>query len=251
MRKVLSLVACSAVGLFAFACGDDDPGEKYPSADAFCSAKASEECKAVAAVCAVADATCTTRRAEACKAAAAAAAAQGRTYLAAGAEACINATTAVYADRVIDPKKEEAFEDACERVFAGSKKASEPCANLYDCEGRLTCDLDKKFCAEKVAKAADQPCNNPGDVCNAGLYCQDRGGSKFCSAKKNKGEACGATSPCLEALRCVNVCVDKVAPGGFCDTNDECTTGLCNADKKCAARQYPSETGSCKDFGGG
>jgi hypothetical protein len=249
MRNVLS-IAASFFGLVVFACGDDDPGEKYSSADAFCSAKAAEECKAVSAVCAVSDTVCTTRRTDACKTAANAAIAQGRAYRAANAEACINATAAVYADRVINPTKEETFEEACERVFTGSKKASEACSNLYDCEGSLTCDLDKKFCAAEVTRMADQPCNNPGDICATGLYCQDRGGSKFCGAKKNKDEACGAAGPCLEAFRCVNVCVDKVAPGGFCDTNDECTTGLCNAEKRCAARQYPSETGSCKDFGG-
>ena len=93
MRKVFSL-AGSIFGIVLFSCTDDDPGEKYPSADAFCAAKAAEECKAVAAVCAVGDSVCTSRRTDACKSAASAATAQGRSYRAASAEACISATTA-------------------------------------------------------------------------------------------------------------------------------------------------------------
>ena len=248
IRKTLFLMASSAAGFLVFACGDDDPSEKYPSADSFCAAKADAECKAVGAVCGVADATCKDRRVEACRTAAGAATGQGRVYRAANAEVCITATTAVYADRVIVDTKEDAFEDACARVFAGTKKLSEPCVNLYDCEGSLTCDTDKGFCAQKSPKKTDEGCNNPGDICNAGLYCQQRGGSKFCAPKKNIAQPCDTGNPCLESLRCINTCLAKVATGEPCDTSDQCTTGFCNAEKKCGARQYPSETGSCKDF---
>src|SRR5688572_9140106 len=147
IRKALGLLAFGGA-FVVVACGDDPPPDKYPSTDAFCTAKAAEECKAAAALCSVTEDTCKARRTQACTAAAGTAIGQGRVYRPANAEACLSKTTAVYADRVIDPTKEDAFTESCARVFVGSKKKSEACANLYDCEGSLTCDVQKGFCAD-------------------------------------------------------------------------------------------------------
>lgn len=236
----------------ATACGEDEPAAKFPSSDSFCAAKAAEECKAVAGACAVHDDTCKSTRTAACNAAAGAATGQGRTYRSENAEACIARTTAVYADRVIDPAKEKAFIDACERVFTGSKKKNEACSNEYDCEGTFVCDLDKKLCSTKVDKKLDDPCNNPGDICGEGLYCQARDAVKFCAAKGKLGEACDeASAPCEDTARCnASTCIPRNSAGDACATNNECVSGFCDADKKCRARTYASETGTCKDFGG-
>jgi hypothetical protein len=239
------------------ACADDTIPEKYPSAEAFCTAKATEECKVAAAPCAIPDATCQTKRKDACNAAAGGATGQGRTYKSANAEACITKTTAVYADRVINPTKEEEFRTACEKVFVGTKKQNEGCVNLYDCEGEFLCDPIVKVCARKVDVQEKGPCANPGDQCVKGLYCQQQGATKFCVPKNKTGDSCKLPSesdkvgaPCLEEIRCnASFCVDKIGAGGPCDNNDECSTSLC-VEKKCAAKQYASETGTCKDFGG-
>jgi hypothetical protein len=247
------LCVAAMVGEFIFfaGCGDDAAPAKFASVDSFCSAKAEAECKAVASACGVATDACKTQRTDACNTAAGTAAGQGRTYQQAKAEACITKTTEVYADRTIDPVKEADFEEACGRVFAGSKKKSEACDAEFECEETLICDPEKKVCAEKVERKADDPCNNPGDVCGKDLYCQQQGDNKFCVAKNKLDESCRVPSaPCAEDGRCVgNVCVARLGAGEACDSSDECTTNFCNAERKCQARQYASETGSCKDFG--
>ena len=211
-----------------------------------------DRCKAVGAACSVTDDKCKDSRKSACLSATGAAAGQGRTYRPANAEACITKTTDVYKDRVIDAVKEAAFKVACDRVFTGTKKKSEACTNEYDCEGTLVCDTDKGFCADKVEKKDNDPCNNPGDICGKGLYCQQRGTTKFCTPKNKLGDSCNLKdAPCLEDLRCnATSCVALQAAGQPCDTSDECSTGFCNTDRKCQAKQYASETGTCKDFGG-
>jgi hypothetical protein len=247
-----------ALGLMAFggglvlvaACGDDEPTVKYPSADSFCVAKAAEECKVVAKECAVSDDVCKSARTSACNLAAGGATAQGRTYRPENAESCIAKTTIVYADRTIDPVKDNARQEACERVFTGTKKRNEACANEFDCEGTLACDMDKKLCAVKLERQLQDGCNNPGDICGKGLYCQAQGAVKFCVAKGKLGEDCKDT-PCEESLRCnATACIAKNGTGEACDTNNECVSDFCNAEKKCGSRLYASETGTCKDFGG-
>lgn len=251
LKKVLGLFALSTTIVVASACGGDDPpAEKYPTADSFCIAKAAEECKVVSPVCAVTDGVCNATRKGACLSAASGASGQGRTYTASQAEACIAKTTEVYKDRVVDPVKEKSFNETCERVFAGSKKLSEGCSQIYECASPLVCDVEKGACANKIDKKLDEPCNNPGDICGTGLYCQQRGANKFCTARNKQGDACSAEAPCLETLRCVNQCVPLQKAGEACDTSAECETKLCNSDRKCAARLFPTENGSCKDFGG-
>lgn len=252
IRRTLGLSAVVSVIALAAACGGDDEAApaKYPNADSFCAALASTECDAVAAVCTVSSDACTNARKSSCSSATSAATAQGRTYHSANAQTCIDKTKALYADRVLDPAKEETYRDACARVFTGAKKKSEACSNEFDCEGSLVCD--KGFCAEKVSKALKEGCNNPGDICNKGLFCQDQGGTKFCAAKGALNGTCRIPElPCAEDLRCNGTsCVALQPAGSPCDTNDECVTKFCNPEKKCQAAQYASETRSCKDFGG-
>lgn len=252
IRRSLGLVALVA-GVVLIACGNDDGSTaKYPSAESFCSAKAEEECKVAAAPCTVNDATCKGKRVSACTSETGAANVQGRSYDPAKAETCIAKTIDVYKDRVVDPVKAEAYEEACARVFVGKKKKNERCVNAFECEGSLVCDLGKgSVCAEKVDKKENEPCANPGETCEKGFFCHLRDSVRVCTAKQKEGEDCGgADLPCEEDLRCSNQCVAKVSAGDPCDTNEQCVTGLCNSAKKCTARQYPSETGTCVDFGG-
>jgi hypothetical protein len=234
------------------ACSSDEAPAKYPTTDSFCQAKAGEECEAVAPVCVVSADACKNARTQACINDASSRIGQGLTYRAENAEACITKTTAVYVDRVIDPAKEKAFDEACARVFTGNKLRNEACSSPYECAGNLTCDLDKKVCALKVDKAQSDPCNNPGDICGTNLYCATQGSLKVCTPKAKLGETCSIGEiPCTDDLRCNGTsCVALQGAAAPCDTSDECTTHFCNADKKCAAKQYASEHGTCKDFGG-
>lgn len=248
--KVLGLqsfVLLSVAGACALvACSSDEATEKYPSSDSFCTAKADEECKAAASLCAATVDACKGRRVTSCQQAASAASSSGRTYRPGSAEKCINETRDLYAAKTIDLAKEKTVNETCERVFTGSKKQGEACAAPYECEGTLICD---KVCTTATQKKKDEPCNNPGDTCETGTYCGLRGDVKFCNAKNDVGDICDAKTPCLETLRCVTRCQEKVAAGQPCDTGDDCQTAFCNAEKKCAAKLVGG-SGKCSDFGG-
>jgi hypothetical protein len=247
-RTLGNLTLAAVIGATALiACSSDDATEKYASADSFCTAKSTEECNAGAAVCSATGDACKSRRKTLCMDGANAATGQGRVYRPQAAEKCINETKALYQTKVVDLEKEKAAEETCERVFTGSKKLNEACGQPYECEGALVCD--RGACANKTTKKADEPCNNPGDTCPTGTYCGPRGASDFCIAKNGVDEICDENNPCLESLRCVNQCKDKLESGQPCDTSDDCKTGFCGADKKCGAKLVPGE-GGCADFGG-
>lgn len=245
LKSLCLLSFAGAVTLLA--CGDDEVTEKYPSADSFCAGKADAECKAGAEVCGATQDACKAKRTTVCQAAASSATGRGGTYRPQNAEKCINETTALYASKTVDLVKEKAVDETCAQVFSGSKKKNENCTNTAECESPLICD--RNLCAEKVAKALDEACNNPGDTCATGTYCGPRGGSNFCNAKNKVGDVCGASTPCLEDLRCLSPggCAAKLGAGETCNNNDECTTGFCGTDKKCAAKLVPGANG-CADF---
>lgn len=245
LRTLGFLSFAGAVTLIA--CGDDEVTEKYPSADSFCAGKADAECKAAAAVCGVTVDICKADRTSVCQSAASAATGQGGTYRPQNAEKCINDTTALYQSKVVDLVKEKEVDETCARVFAGTKKKGEGCTAAFQCEGTLICD--RGFCSDKSPKALDEPCNNPGDTCATGTYCGPRGGSSFCNKKNDVGDICNDTTPCLETLRCVNQCQTKLGAGQPCDKAEDCDTGFCGSDKKCAAKLVPGTNG-CADFGG-
>lgn len=245
--RVLGLLGVAAgVALSTAACGDE-ASERYPTPDSFCTAKSTEECSQASMLCGVTNDACMTRRESICTDGANAAQAAGRVYRAPAAEKCITDTKALYADRVVDKNKEAAALETCERVFAGTKKSGEPCTQAFECESPLMCD--RGFCAAKVMRTQDQPCNNPGDVCATGTYCGPRSGSNFCVPRVALSGDCNAAMPCLETLRCAVRCVEKLGPGQPCDVADDCTTGYCDASRKCAAKQLPG-SGRCTDFGG-
>jgi hypothetical protein len=238
------LVGAGAVTLLA--CSSDEVTEKYPSSDSFCAAKADTECQPGAPVCGVTVDVCKSKRTSLCQAAASAATGQGGTYRPQNAETCINDTKTLYDSKVVDLDKEKTVDATCALVFAGSKTKGAACAAAFECDAALICD--RGFCSEKTPKAKDEPCNNPGDTCATGTYCGPRGASNFCNAKNNVGDICNTTTPCLENLRCVNQCQEKLGSGQSCNTNDDCTTGFCGTDKKCAAKLVPGPNG-CADFG--
>lgn len=259
IRKALGLTfMVGVVSMFAFACGDDDaPGDKYPSVDSFCSAKATLECAATTvATCGVTNDTCKAKRIEACKAEAVAA--TGRTYTPSKAEACLNLVSGIYSTPNDKPKY-TAYLDTCQRVFSGSVAKGAKCTNKYDCTGDFICDLEKAtpLCATKSAAIAkDSGCANSGDVCADGLYCAIEN-PPLCRARRNVSEICGATAPCIETAFCDagGICQNLLAVGGVCNADTQCASSFCRKDATgasgaCAGRLFPTTTASCTDFGG-
>ena len=247
IRRMLGLAALAGLPVLV-ACGSDDAEERYPSAESFCTAKADEECKGAAAVCAATVEACNTKRRDACRGVARPATGQARTYRPGAAEGCLNLTRQLFEARTVDAVKEKAQAEACERVFTGSKKKNEPCSQPYECEGALVCD--KGICAEKATKNTNDPCNNPGDVCATESYCAPRGETRLCLVKNDVGAVCSPFTPCKDTLRCSNgTCAAKAGSGETCVTGDDCATGFCDAAKRCAAKLVPG-AGGCKDYGG-
>lgn len=249
IRNLLTLVACG--GLVALvACSGSDEDEAFSTSSAFCTAKAEAECKNLAGTCGATEELCKPKRTDACNTAATAATGTGRAYRANAAQGCIDKVNAAFSPKVIDPAKETEANEACERVFGGTKAKNAACASTFECDGALVCD--RGVCADKSATALGEACNNPGQVCAAGSYCQQQGQNKFCVEKKKVGEICTAEAPCKEDLRCVNSCVARVASGGACDKDEECAAEAPYCDpaaKKCRPK-YQAGTQACRDYGG-
>jgi hypothetical protein len=219
-----SLAALSLVAVLA-ACGSEEAGPKYASADAFCTDYATTACKEVTPKCSIPDATCQQKAKAECNTIAAGAA--GRTFSSSAGEACVGKLRDTYAKQgTITGAELAARDEACQRAFQGSGAKLGTCKVDYDCSGSLICD--KTLCADKVQKNLDDLCGNPGEVCAKGSYCTGDAVKK-CTAKRKSGEACDATKPCAEDLRCLSsICSALVAAGEKCTASTDCATGYCD-----------------------
>ncbi len=247
IRNMLTAVAF--LGAVVAACSSDDDF-RYPSTDAFCSAKADAECTNVAAPCGKTASDCKTARSAACTSSANTATSQGRKYKPPSADGCIDKTKALYELRTIPPEKETEQREVCERVFEGSKARNERCSGPYDCQASLVCD--KGVCATKVVKNLDDPCANPGEVCATGAYCGTLDGLMRCLAKKDRDQLCGPDAPCKESLRCVGTCRDKFNAGDVCGASEECADAAPYCDpvqKRCVAKTFSAGNAACGELG--
>lgn len=248
-RNLLTLISLGFVALVA--CSSDEADE-FGSSDAFCSAKAESECKNLARKCGATDDACKTKRVAACNNAAATAANQGRSYRPNAVRDCLDEIDDVYKENAnsVTAEGEQQVVVVCERVFGGSKKEREPCAQTFECEGSLICD---GVCIAQETVSKGGGCANAGQVCEKGTFCQDQAGKKFCVEKKKLDQPCAADNPCIEALRCVNSCIAKVAVGQPCDKDSDCSDeapfcDLTSSPRKCRPK-YESTTTACKEFG--
>jgi hypothetical protein len=250
IRNTLMLFAVAGFAALV-ACSSDDAGERYPSPDSFCSAKAEAECEGVAAQCGASLDACKDRRVVVCTDAANAAIGSGRQYKAPLAEGCIEKTRALFDLKTLPPDKEDEQSEACERVFEGQTAKNASCGGDYECSADLVCD--KGVCATEVVKSIDEGCANPGEVCDKGSYCGQVESLTRCLAKKSEGDLCTADVPCKEELRCAGTCRAKYAPGEVCATSAECSDAApyCEpTQKKCIAKSFAAGTAACKEFGG-
>nr|AYC79616.1 hypothetical protein [uncultured bacterium] len=257
MRKAFGVVVVGLGGALAVACSST-PADKYPSPDAFCSAKAVEECQ-IAGACAVPVEQCKSARHAICMTQATTAQNEGRTYSSGNVQACIDKEHALYLKTPITPKDQADADDTCERVFQGSVAAGGPCANDRQCAGTAICT--KGACGNKVSKNPGDFCGNPGEVCTNDSYCSVTVPAK-CVPNATQGQTCNTDVLCsanaTPSLRCVvGVCQPVQPAGGKCFVNSDCdpkAAPYCDVDNGNVCddgiRFAISNKGLCSHYGG-
>ncbi len=249
-RNLLSVIAIG--GIVALVACSSTEEDKFASSDSFCSSKAEAECNGLAQKCGATVDACKTERTALCKTGVVTAQGQGRTYKAGKVQDCLDSINNTYRNGATSVTQEaETTTDAvCARVLGGSKAELQACTNTYECDGSLVCD--KGVCAPEEKVAMGKQCNNAGQVCESGSYCQQQGATKFCNAKNALAAVCSADAPCAETLRCLTGhCAERVTAGQPCDNDGECGAAApyCDtATKKCRPK-YESTSAACQDFG--
>jgi hypothetical protein len=217
-----SLLAPVTVGL---GCG----GGAGPITQAeFCAQKATKECDGVAMACLSDPAACKTKRVAACEEFAEAqqappSSAVLRPFRPDKANACISKAAEVYNKALITPEDRAALDDVCARVFSAQRNDA-TCNNDYECDVNQVCDALFNTCAKKKSVAADDFCNNPGDVCPAAQFCNTAVPRK-CVPRLTVNMACDPTNPCAESLTCAaGVCAAGATNGKPCTADSDCAT---------------------------
>jgi uncharacterized membrane protein YgcG len=245
-----------AATLVALVAGCGGGGGKPLTVDDFCGQKAEKECLVPVVSC-VSDAdACKVTRKKACKdwAAAVTAADAKRTFTVANVSACVSKAGSVYALDKIKPSDLAGLDDTCEYVFQGTVAALSECTTKYDCKEKNNI-CDKGNCAPKMTVGKDAQCANLGAVCGAGQYCAMSGATFKCTDKIGSGEACAATTPCLETLRCSAAkCANLVMAGESCASDADCPVAApyCDpfAGNLCTpGLKFATHSGSCAPFG--
>ena len=248
-RTMLTLIAFGGtVALVACSSTDEAP---FASSDSYCSSRAEAECNGLAKKCGASVDACKKERVTVCTSANSAAVAQGRSYHSDQVQTCLDSINDTYKNSAADvtPNEETKTQAICDRVYSGSKQESETCTQTYECQGALICD--KGVCAAENIVALKGQCNNAGDVCATGAYCQQQGQTKFCVAKNDLGATCSADAPCLETSRCVNKCVALETAGQACDVDADCVTDapFCDPSTKKCRPKYESTSTACQTYG--
>jgi len=249
-RNLLSAIAFGGV-VALVACSSTEE-DKFASPDTFCSSKAEAECNGLAAKCGATVDACKTERTTLCKSGVVTANGQGRTYKADKVQDCLDSINNTYRSggSSVTQEAETTTAAICARVVSGSKKELQACTNTSECDGALVCD--KGVCAPEEKVSIGKQCNNAGQVCETGSFCQQQGATKSCNAKSALGGPCATDVPCAETLRCLtNRCVERVTGGQPCDNDGECGAAAPYCDptaKKCRPK-YESSSAACNDYG--
>jgi hypothetical protein len=254
--EVTNDVASSEAEASSDAAGDGD-GPHVITEDEFCAMKAEAECQVVPRCATVSMSGCVEGRKALCLSAGALARTGGRTFQPDHVQDCLDKTNATYAKVVLTPADLAALDDVCGYVNQGDVGRLGACTTKYDCAvATLICD--KGLCSERVVKAANALCSNPGDTCAAGSVCAKTAGVAFaCAPRGALGEACDAGTRCLETLRCAaGKCAARLGAGEGCTSNDDCAASspFCDpfASNRCdAGLTFAAGGPSCALFGGG
>jgi hypothetical protein len=209
-----------------------------------------------------------------CLTAGTAAVSQGRVYTPSLAQACIDQTNKIYGQATINKADLDAWNDACQRVYAGKLNKNDMCqSNDYLCSGSLICD--KGHCADKAIVNNGDQCGNAGQICPLSQYCTSQSGLMLCVDRKTGGAVCAADAECAADFHCAGAvgtgasadagadagpttgsltCVASAQAGGACASDSECasTAPLCPASVgKClAVISFAAGAPICKDYGG-
>jgi hypothetical protein len=222
MRVATHLKTSVLIALFGAGCGGGKSSPP-PMVSDFCSQRAMAECQ-VASRCgaSLSMAECQTGRASVCMQWAGSIAAP-RVFTPGNIASCVNMAKSVYAKTSpITPTDLSNVDNACNYVFQGMVAMLMPCTVKYDCASNRICDKGK--CGDSVTKNKGDQCSDVGAICATGSFCQMATGGTFsCVAKGGQTQACDASTPCLETLRCVAAkCTDRAAAGAVCTTSDDC-----------------------------
>lgn len=254
----LGVLLLSAGMLFP-ACGG---GEAAPITEAsFCAEKAKRECKKMMPLCSYMQTECETARNTACMQLAQSQRTGTRVFKPQNTGACLSKIDQTLSRSSNTAAQWEEMIDVCNRVWEGDGAMQSPCANRYECKRGLICDRkNAQACAQETRVAANAFCNNYGEVCPAGQQClyDDAIMAWACKPQASGGAMCGPqpapsrnTIQCTSELRCVNgLCGSKLANLSPCDTNSDCTSGLCEPFQRVCATVIAFSLGSpsCAGF---
>lgn len=249
MRKLIHDLA--AIGLLALAAGGGCfPSDDPMTEDEFCEEYARHECTGAGALCLAPVAGCLPVRALACRQRVAEVKTAARPYVAANAPRCLDRVREAYAKPPISAETLRGVNEVCARVFQGSVKPTQLCTVDYECEKDLICD--KGRCGARREVAASGGCANIGEVCPRTQYCKLSPDIYLCSPRPERGMACSATEPCLDTLRCVGTCEERVPAGTACTGDGDCQTGYCDPYARICSPglSFAYRSDSCRAFFG-
>jgi len=235
LGKKLGFLGVLGASLMAVSLSCGGGGGSPLTVDGFCSQYAANECSRTAGLCGVVVTSCEAARKTLCLSMVAGWAHSPRYFHPNKASTCLAKLKSIYNKDTILPSDFAGVDDACQRVFSGDVQKDQDCASKsdYECADTLICNpRTPMVCEMKVVKNANELCNNPGSVCQAGSFCTPTAaGSDVykCLPKRGVNETCDVTdpinpaSPCKEDLRCVaGKCVARLASGGACTSDDDC-----------------------------
>lgn len=194
----------------------------------FCQEYARIECGKVSAFCSFNPATCQPVRESVCRAQAATLKGGGHAFNPDNTDACLKKLDDAYKSLPISASMLKGVDDVCARVFAGTAKASDPCAADYDCAGSLICD--KGHCGTLRVVGSLSGCANIGERCPPAEFCTNDNPNMIfmCLRRLDQGAPCSLSRPCAEGLRCRDTCIPKLDTQGQCAVDEDCQSGYCN-----------------------
>lgn len=251
---------------FGVQCG----GDKQVTVAEYCAQRAEKECtSSLVAACLSTQDACEADRQAACLVESAALMSAKRPFRPEKIGACTSKAAEVHGKSPITPADRLALAEACGRVFSGSAKMGEACANgdSFECDQGLICDARFGRCAAKTVMASGGYCNNPGDICPDTEYCLLEGGLRTCTPRKTEGQPCDAENLCGPTLRCTSgACAKRAGIREACASDDDCaptapycdpftlggvcTTGFIPAPTQAECGEYGADAGGPGGAGG-
>jgi hypothetical protein len=150
----------------------------------------------------------------------------------------------------------------CAHVFLGGVGKNQSCGEDNDCAEERICSAVSttnatKVCADRSVRKEGDFCEDPGSICDEGLYCAHGEGAAQCKKMKAEGEGCGASTPCAAGLRCDggNTCQKRLGPGSPCTSDSDCSDAAPYCDKSAGSlcdaglAFAPPPSTSCAGYG--